>query len=712
MGFGRPVSHAVLGEPLRVSMPLRLEAGEALDASCVSVEIFYGDDKLSASQIQVSLTGGSGREASVQVRTTAPITEPIVTYHVSAGCQAKINRQFVALADPPGMSFAPVRVTAPVMADMPQATPDAASRTTRPVVAGASQGGTAGSGSDARGGDAERTGRAVRADREEWAQARRAERSARRARSAPPVLAVRPDTTAVAIAQRRTSLSLSPKVAPSPAAGRLVLDPVEVDAATQPDLRMSGSLSTLSSSGDAASSPEVLQRRAAAAALWQAMNLSPEEVARDRQKLLAQERMLADIQGQASQAGAASSATVNTSGQSSQAGGSTLLYWVSALALLGLGLCVALFVKLRRRQQAEAVWWQSQMQEPKAEGAPPAPEAAAVVREQPPSRPLDPNPLPKLSRADAERASARLKAAASSPVAEAKPVITPSAATPPAAPVRKAVVPEPTPARLTPPHHPAMEAMREVSVEELIDLEQQAEFFVVLGQDDAAVDLLESHVHAVSGSPLPFLKLLEIYQRVNKRDDYERVQQAFNQRFNAHAPTWESNLQHGHELADYPGIVERLQALWPSPVNAMEVLEKSLTRPESSADTFDLPAYRELLFLYSVARDLSEREMGERPRVDLLASEPAKPTAATPFDLSDDDSVIEPLMATRPIKAMPDVQPMISLDLRLDDLELDDGGSSSYRDVPGSVPAKTDKPNKSAASDSDAEHIDLPGLSD
>jgi pilus assembly protein FimV len=32
-------------------------------------------------------------------------------------------------------------------------------------------------------------------------------------------------------------------------------------------------------------------------------------------------------------------------------------------------------------------------------------------------------------------------------------------------------------------------APRDVSIEELIDLEQQAEFFVVLGQDEAAVDL-------------------------------------------------------------------------------------------------------------------------------------------------------------------------------------------------------------------------------
>ena len=35
---------------------------------------------------------------------------------------------------------------------------------------------------------------------------------------------------------------------------------------------------------------------------------------------------------------------------------------------------------------------------------------------------------------------------------------------------------------------------RAVSAEELIDLEQQAEFFVMLGQDDAAVDLLLNHI--------------------------------------------------------------------------------------------------------------------------------------------------------------------------------------------------------------------------
>ena len=65
--------------------------------------------------------------------------------------------------------------------------------------------------------------------------------------------------------------------------------------------------------------------------------------------------------------------------------------------------------------------------------------------------------------------------------------------------------------------------VRDVSIEELIDLEQQAEFFIVLGQDEAAVDLLVDHLRSTGGgSPLPYLKLLEIYSRTEDRGAYER----------------------------------------------------------------------------------------------------------------------------------------------------------------------------------------------
>ena len=150
---------------------------------------------------------------------------------------------------------------------------------------------------------------------------------------------------------------------------------------------------------------------------------------------------------------------------------------------------------------------------------------------------------------------------------------------------------------------------REVSVEELIDLEQQADFFVVLGQDEAAIDLLMGHVQGTGGvSPLPYLKLLEIHRRRDERDAYDRVRERFNRRFNAFAPEWESHSGHDRALEDYPAVIERLQDLWRQPNAAMDALASLLFQRDLTAQTFDLPAYGELLFLYSLARELAELE--------------------------------------------------------------------------------------------------------
>jgi hypothetical protein len=159
---------------------------------------------------------------------------------------------------------------------------------------------------------------------------------------------------------------------------------------------------------------------------------------------------------------------------------------------------------------------------------------------------------------------------------------------------------------------------RDVSIDELLDLEQQAEFFVVLGQDEAAIELLAEHLRATGGSsPLPYLKLLEIHRRRGDRSDYERTRERFNQRFNAYAPDWDVDLQSGRALGDYPGVVPRLQQVWPRPLDAMAELEALLFR-KSRGDLFDLPAYREVLFLYALARDLLDREAADTGEVDLL----------------------------------------------------------------------------------------------
>jgi hypothetical protein len=158
----------------------------------------------------------------------------------------------------------------------------------------------------------------------------------------------------------------------------------------------------------------------------------------------------------------------------------------------------------------------------------------------------------------------------------------------------------------------------DVSIDELLDLEQQADFFVVLGQDDAAIELLVEHLrHTGGGGPLPYLKLLEIYRRRGDRGDYERTRARFNRRFNAYAPDWDIDLQTGRNLSDYAGVIPRLQQVWCRPLDSMAELEAMMFR-KSQGELFDLPAYREILFLYALARDLLDRESAETGKVDLL----------------------------------------------------------------------------------------------
>ncbi|MDQ2735106.1 MAG: hypothetical protein M3Y55_08985, partial [Pseudomonadota bacterium] len=169
----------------------------------------------------------------------------------------------------------------------------------------------------------------------------------------------------------------------------------------------------------------------------------------------------------------------------------------------------------------------------------------------------------------------------------------------------------------------------ELSMEELIDLEQQAEFFVVLGQEEAAIALLDGYMRSEGGkSPLPYLQLLELHQRRGDRGAYENVREAFNARFQAFAPEWSNDIHFGRELDEYPQTIARLQSLWPTPLSAMQALDSLLFRRYASDDTFDFPAYRELLFLYSIARELSGHVETDFGSIDVLL-----PLEESPMDL-------------------------------------------------------------------------------
>jgi pilus assembly protein FimV len=258
------------------------------------------------------------------------------------------------------------------------------------------------------------------------------------------------------------------------------------------------------------------------------------------------------------------------------------------------GLCGALLLAVaamwRRYSLREAAWWAS-----------PQHEAATTL--------VPAHAPPATEQAPAAAASGRAPARPE-PVLLGTVHSQPVAAVVGAAPDTSPPMVHPEPQNTTP--------RRELSVEELIDLEQQAEFFVVLGQDDAAIDLLMGHLRSTGGSsPLPYLKLLEIYRRQGDSEAYNRTRERFNRRFNAYAPDWDSDPQQGRALEAYPEVIERLQSTWSKPPQVIEMLDAALFRRDQSEDTFDVPAYRELVLLYSVIRDIAEND-GSGAVVDLL----------------------------------------------------------------------------------------------
>ena len=169
---------------------------------------------------------------------------------------------------------------------------------------------------------------------------------------------------------------------------------------------------------------------------------------------------------------------------------------------------------------------------------------------------------------------------------------------------------------------------RPVSVEELLDLDQQADFFLALGQAQSAIDLLLSHVRGTGGSSaLPYFKLLEIYRQEGDEDAYERTRERFNQRFNAQAPDWSGDLAGGRQLEDYPDVLLRLQRAWPHPMRAVAELESLLLR-RADLEPFDLPAYRDVLMLHALVRDM--------PALPVPTTLPTTVPATTPAVLAHD----------------------------------------------------------------------------
>jgi pilus assembly protein FimV len=594
---------ALVGRTLDLSILVRLEANDDPAALCTEAELTYSETRIDSGKIVVrtSATGEPG-QALIRVTSSAIVDEPVVSLNLRAGCSARNSRRYVLLADLPLQA-----------AERPASSPSAAPESLSgllPAPSAPSRG--AGTGLESNVSRAAR----VPADSVSVAAPPAAVRAPRRPRPGPRAgeatvgrINAAPRPAGGALVQ---SLRLGESAERGPGAPRLRLDSAELPAESTPSLKSFSELQSLPSESN--------PRRSEFAALWRALNLRPDEVARDAQRLdelQAQTRSLRDVNAK-SQAELGLARDQLKKAEVERYANPVVYSLLALLAALMLG---AGYVYYRFKNTGRgAAWWDQRDAEP-------------VEREK------------TVKRVEPRSMESRFPAVS-------VPVLTPQ--------------PLPNSSRLEENSVPAFRASdsafsasgisagpRGVNVNELFDIAQQADFFVSLGQHDHAIEVLSNHIHEnVQTSPLAYLDLFKLYHDMDRQRDYDELRVDFNRIFNAEVPPFEGFRQRGEGLDAYEGALSRIQSLWNTP-RVLDVIEESLFRkPGQPSEAFGLEAYRELLLLYAIANELmdSPREPDFDP-TDL----PVSPTGSFPVGAerepeADADSLTElqPLSASAP----------------------------------------------------------------
>lgn len=431
---------------------------------------------------------------------------------------------------------------------------------------------------------------------------------------------------------------------PQPAAlARLELDPVDISLTLDRDPVLRMSLSMLSE--PAASDEE----RAAAARLWKAINAAPEDILRDNQKL---EVLEAEAKGLREQEARNKADLADLQGRLEQTRYlSWLVYGLGALLLAAL---LGLWYFWRRRgtapegDDAARAWWAAATAEKGMSPDMPMPNGKAGAQALDLDLDLDVEPgRGKSLPVDSLRALHDDGMGLDS--------------MPPIMGTDKRDF-----------GASQIGVSRSVATEELFDVQQQADFFISLGEDEQAIDVLRNHLaESLEPSALAYLDLFKIYHRLGRRDDYNRLRADFNRIFNAGAPQFDQYSDQSRGLEDYETAFGRIQALWPQP-RVLDVIEQSIFRDmgETEAEVFDLEAYRELLLLHAIAKEVIKRE-----ELDSHPPQDFEHTAIKPLKAAGSKALASAVAAqaaagreTQPLDVIPHASPRLGLDVDLDAL--------------------------------------------
>lgn len=569
LSLGNSQGNVQLGSPMDLVFQLKPDAGHTAETSCVAADILMGDVPLARGDFTLVPQGNS-----VRVQTTIPVNEPLLAVKLSAGCSATMTRSYTFFADPPGSMAASVQ---PIDLSKFQA----AAPLPAALVAGSAGASTA----------------------------TRAAATPRR----PAKHAVNP--------RAAQDNSLPAYFVPSMVASADTVDipaPEETPAksASQPAAVPSGTADAQAADTDAVADAAAVGTGAAAAApLPDTVPEAESPIAEATQVLLqANTERIDALEGQllALKKQLTSNLTEISTLQRQlvEAQNAGLPVWVhAALGLLALALaCIAwLLQRLRQeRLKTQNDWANTVLAVENSASLTRVDTDSAAVhtgKGQLPSAPV----------------TSPVAAAKAEPVA--KPVASVAAAslhTRDSVPQAQALTQFPDTAfaesSIQPPSlAPAtMFPLTEVlTAQALFDVQEQAEFYASIGENDQAIEILQAHIaEHENSSPLAYVELLQLLFRLGRMDAYEEVRQQFQKHFNVHIPDFLGFSRKGCDLwSAHPDVLAQIEALWPTD-EVQELLRNLILRKNEAAQRFDLAAFDELLMLYNVAKSTPAASRG------------------------------------------------------------------------------------------------------
>jgi len=180
-----------------------------------------------------------------------------------------------------------------------------------------------------------------------------------------------------------------------------------------------------------------------------------------------------------------------------------------------------------------------------------------------------------------------------------------------------------------------------IHIEEVSDITQEAEFWMSVNDPHRAIEILEPQSRDENpGTPVPWLYLLDLYRLVGDEDNYRDLRQRFKHKFNARIPNFHEEITPGsvRSFEDFPHLVTNCTALWATDDISAYLESLLIDDREGERIGFDLPVYRDILFLLGICNELKRVQYESKSAPEDIKPAPVLPQLDAHLVVKPDDA--------------------------------------------------------------------------